>query len=88
MAPSVLRCPSFRGEPAQIEDWIADQLAGSMKRNIATAVAVEEFDAALRQQVRLRYDVCFLCIASESDDRRVLKQEQHVADKPILAQID
>ena len=46
------------GEAAEIEDRIADDLAGAVKGDVAAAVAFEEFDAAVFQKFRRGYDVC------------------------------
>ena len=50
ITPRVLRLPSGRGESAEVEDGIADDLAGAVEGDVAAAVAFEEFDAALGEE--------------------------------------
>ena len=59
-----------------------------VKRNIPAAIALEHLDAASGQHFGRSEHVGSLGVASERDDRRVLEQQQHVADLSRLAQID
>ena len=77
-----------RGDAAQIENGIADELAGTVERDVAAAIAFEYFHAALGQQFGRSDDVFLLGIAAESDDRRVFEQKKNVADAAFLAQFD
>ena len=49
-----------RANPREIEDGIADDLAGAVESDVAAAVAFEEFDAALGEEFRGRDYVCWL----------------------------
>jgi hypothetical protein len=88
ITPNVFRFPSGRGEAAQVEDGIADDLAGAVEGNVAAAVAFEKLDAALGKEFGRGDYVCGFRIAAERDNRRMFKQQQHVADFFFLAQSD
>ena len=75
-------------EAAQIEDRIADDLAGAMESDVAAAVAFEEFDAALGEEFGRRDYIGGFGVAAERDDRLVFEQEQDVADLFFFAQSD
>jgi hypothetical protein len=73
---------------AKIEDGIADELSGAVEGDIAAAVALEELDAASDKGFGGSEDVGGFGVAAESDDGRVLDQEEDVADLFLFAQID
>ena len=53
-----------RGESAQIEDGIADDLAGAVEGDVAAAVAFEELDAALGKEFGRSDYVCGFRVAA------------------------
>ena len=59
-----------------------------MKRNIPPAIALEHLDAASGQHLGRSEHVGSLGVASKGDDRRVFKQQQHIADPSQLPQFD
>src|ERR1700686_2504629 len=59
-----------------------------MKSNIAAAIALEDLNAAGSKLFGRSEHVDSFRVASKRDDGRVLKQQQHVADLPRLAQFD
>src|SRR5258708_29357849 len=73
---------------AEVEDGVADELPGAVEGDVAAAVAFEDLDSAQSQLVGRQQDVGRLRVASQGDDRRVLEQEQHVADASGFAEFD
>jgi len=61
-------------ESAEVEDGIADDLAGAVESDVAAAVALEEFDAAPGEEFGRGDDVRGFGVAAESDDRRVFEE--------------
>src|SRR5580704_11026018 len=76
------------GVGAQIEDRIADQLAGAVESDVAAAVAFEDFYAALREKFGGSDYVGGFGVATERDYRLVLQEEKDVADFFFFAQGD
>ena len=68
------------GEGAQVEDGIADDLAGAVEGDVAAAVAFEEFDAALGEEFGGGDYVGGFGVSAQRDDGSVFEQEQDVAD--------
>ena len=87
-APSVLRLPSGAAKSAQVEDGVADDLAGSVEGDVASAVAFEKLDAALGEEFGRSDHVGGFRVAAQGDDRRVFEQQQDVADLLFFAQCD
>jgi hypothetical protein len=80
---------AFRGgEGAKVEDGVANELAGSMNRHIASAVAFNHFDAALDEEFGRDKDVGGFRVAAEGDDRRVFEQEKNITDLIQLTELD
>ncbi len=75
-------------EAAQVEDRIGHQLARTMEGNVAAAIDVEELDAALGEELRRSDHVFKPGIASQGDNRRMLQQQQGIADTTGLAQVE
>jgi len=73
---------------AQIEDGIADDLAGAMERDVAAAVALEEFDAALGEEFGGCDYVRSFGVAAQRDYWLVFEQKQDIADFLFFAQSD
>jgi len=71
---------------AEVEDRVADDLAGAVEGHVAAAVAFEQFDAALFQKLGRRDHVRALCVAAQRDDWGVFEQEEDVADLFFFAQ--
>jgi hypothetical protein len=77
-----------RRKSPQIEDGIANQLSRAMKRNIPSAIRFKDLNAALGEELGRRENVFLFGITTESNHRRVLKQQENIANAPIFAQID
>ncbi len=75
-------------QAAQIEDGVADELAGTVIGDVAAAVDLVEGDAAPRQQLIRREDVGALGVAAEGEHGRMLEEQKHVADAARGAQRD
>ena len=80
--------PRFHEHAAQVEDGIADDLAGAVEGDVAAAVAFEELNAALGKEFGRGDYVRGFGVAAERDDGRVFEQEQDVADFFFFAQGD
>ena len=76
-----------RWKSAEIEDRIADDLAGTVEGDVATAVTFEEFDAAAVELLGRGKNVGDLGIAAEGDDRGVFEQEEDVADLSLFTEV-
>jgi len=63
-------------------------LAGTVESDIAATIALEDFDAALDEELRLSEEVGGLGIASQGDGWWVFEEEQDVADLICLSQFD
>src|SRR5271165_2647689 len=73
---------------AQVEDGIADDLAGAVEGDVAAAVAFEEFNAALGKEFGGGDYVGGFGVAAERDDRRVFEEEEDIADFFLFAEGD
>ncbi len=62
----------------EVEDRVADELAGAVEGDVATTLHLVELDAALTEELRRRGEMLVLRRAAERDHRRMLQQEQHV----------
>jgi hypothetical protein len=65
---------------AEVEDGVADELAGAVIGDVATAVDLVDFDAALGEELVGREDIGAAGVAAEGEDRRVFEEEERVAD--------
>ena len=65
--------------PVQVEDRVADELAGPVEGRLAAAVGLDELDLGPRRDVHLAR----LGAASERDRRRVLEEEHRVGDRAL-----
>ena len=69
----------------QIQDRIADDLAGAVVGDVATAIAGMEFHVFLREQLVRDAQIVARAVAAEGDDVRMLAEEQHVGNGAGLA---
>jgi hypothetical protein len=60
---------------AEIEDGIADDLAGPMESHVAATVAFKEFNGPLGKSLRRGDYICGFGISAQRDDGRVFEQE-------------
>ncbi len=67
-------------EAAEVEDGIADQLAGTVVGNVAATVDLVDGNAAAGQQFVRSKDVGAIGVATEGEDGGVFEQEEGVAD--------
>jgi len=72
----------------QIKDGITHQLPEPVKRNVPAAIAFEDLYAATCQRIGRSEYVGSSGVAAESNHRWMFKQQQNVADRSRLAQID
>ena len=75
---------------AQIQDRVADQLAGSMVGDVAAPARLEQRHAGLVQRLVRREHVRAVVadLGAEGNDRRVLEQEELVGDPVSLSGLD
>ena len=73
---------------AQVKDGIADDLSGTVKSDVAAAVAFEEFDATLAENFGRCDNVSCFRVAAQGDDWRMLEEQEDVADLFFFAQGD
>lgn len=66
------------GQGAEVEDGVADELAGAVVGDIATAVDFVDSDAAEGEKVTGGEDVGAVGVAAEGEDGRVLEEEKDV----------
>jgi len=62
----------------EIDDRIANELAGPMEGHVTAALDLEDLDALAAQKVRRCDEVFFLGRAAECDDGWMLDKEQNV----------
>jgi len=71
----------FAGEVAsEIEDGVADELAGAVVRDVAAAVDLVDFDGFLGEGLVGGQDVGAAGVAAEGEDGGVFEEEEGVAD--------
>jgi hypothetical protein len=64
---------------AEIEDRVSDQLPGSVKGDVSTALNLEQLDSPLLQGISWSREVFRSEAATEGDDRCMLHQQEYVA---------
>jgi len=71
----------------EVDDWIPNDLPGSVLRHIAAASGLEHVDPQLTEPLARGDDVGATTITTnaKSDDRRMLKEEEQVGNPPRLA---
>ena len=80
---------AFAGQvAAEIEDGVADELAGAVVGDVAAAVDLVDLDAAAGKELVGGEDVGAGGVAAEGEDRRVLEEEERVADGAGFARGD
>jgi hypothetical protein len=76
---------SFSGKLAtEVEDGISDELTRAVVGDVSTAIDFVQFHSAFCEKVIAGKDVGAMGIAAERQHRRMLQQEQRVADKILL----
>ena len=75
-------------QAAEIEDRVADQLAGAVVGHVAAAVDLVEGNAAALEQLVRRQNVGTVGVAAQGEHGRMLQQQEHVGDAILLAEID
>ena len=73
-------------QAAQIEDGVSDELSRPVVGHVAAAIDLVQRHAARGQQCVGGKHVGAIRIAPQSQHRRMLEQQQHVLDAPLLAQ--
>ena len=73
-----------REVPAQIDDGIADELAGAVISNVSAAVDLVKFDAALLQEFVRGEDVGAAGVAAQGKDWGMFEQQERIADEVLL----
>ncbi len=74
--------------PAQIKNWIADELPRAVKSDVTAAIAFEESNTAGTQRLGRCQNVCRICITPQCDDRGVLEKKKRIPNLARLAQFD
>src|SRR5882724_9899964 len=77
-----------RLKSTQIKDGIADELAGAVEGDVAAAIGFMQFNAIGGKKLARSDDVFCSTIAAQSDHRRMLQQEQRMADASFFHQTD
>src|SRR5579863_4077770 len=75
-----------RRKATQIKNGISDQLSRAVKGNVAAAIAFEDLDAPLGEELGRGQNVLGLRVAAKSNDRRVLQEKNNVSDASFFAQ--
>ena len=75
-------------QAAQIEDGVADELAGTVIGDVAAAVDLVEGNAARSEQLVGGENIGAVGVAPQREHGRMLEQQQRVADAFLLAQRD
>jgi hypothetical protein len=70
---------------AEIEDGVADELAGAVIGDLAAAIGLVDLDTFTCEQLVARENVRSCGIAAEREDGSMFHQEQRVADRSDLA---
>ena len=73
---------------AEIEDGIADELAGAVVRDVSAALGLVDFDVLLREFGISCEDVGARGVAAKREDGRVLEQQECVCDEAGFARGD
>ncbi len=69
----------------QIDDRIADDLAGAVVGDIAAAVGSDEFDAGAREEFRGGEKIFIVSVAAHGDDVRMFDEQKLIRDFATLA---
>ena len=72
---------------AEVDDRIADELAGTVIGDVTPARGLEETDALGIELGRGRDEVADVAAAAEGDDGRVLEQQKLIGDHLLLPQL-
>ena len=73
---------------AQIDDGVADQLAGAVIGHVAAAIDLVQLHAAAGEQFVAGNDVRAMRVAAQRDDRWMLQQQQRIGDQALLPRCD
>jgi len=66
-----------------VDDRVRHQLAGAVVSDLAAALDAEHLDAAFLEEGGRREDVRIVGLAAKGEDRRVLEEQELVADAPL-----
>src|SRR5207244_4180002 len=72
------------GESVEIEDRVGDELSRPVIRNITATVDLEQLNLAALQLFLRQQNVFNFGVAAERDHRRMLEQQEHVANLGAL----
>ena len=75
-------------QAAEVEDGIADELAGAVIGDVAAAVDFVEGDAAAGKQLVGGQNVGAVGVAAKGEDGRMLEEQEHVFDAALEAEVD
>jgi hypothetical protein len=73
---------------AEIEDGVADELAGAVIGDVAAAIDLVHLHSTLGEEIVASEDVGAVGVAAEGEDGRMLQHEESVADEVLLASGD
>ncbi len=74
--------------PVSPQIRIPDELAGAVESYVAATIALKHFHTAVGKNFGRGKDVRPLCVAAQSNDRRMFEQKKNIADAALLAQFD
>ena len=74
----------------QVDDGIANELSGTVIRDVPTTPGLEQANAGRRQRLRRREDMRPIVagLDAERDDGRMLEEQQLIGNQPRLAFVD
>jgi len=75
-------------EAAEVEDGVADELAGAVIGDVAAAVDFVKGDAAAGKELVGGQDVGAVGVAAKGENARVFEEEQDVVDAALEAELD
>src|SRR5262249_20652169 len=75
-------------ETTQIKDRVADKLSRAVKRDVSAAVGLVQFNPFAFQNITRGDDILFNSAPSQSDDWRMLEQQQRVANSAFFHKVD
>src|SRR5689334_9599311 len=82
-----VNCSDAWSERPEVEDGIADKLAGTVKRNVATSVGFDDFNSFSGQEIARGDYILSAGVAPQCNDGRMFQQQQRVANASFFYQV-
>ncbi len=83
-----VRAALVREIAAQVDDWVADELARAMVGYVSTTIDLVDLYASMGEVLVRSKNVGARGVTAESEHRGMLKEKQRVADAPLFASFD